>query len=199
MTNYVKSAHWGQVENKLFPYQVGFTSPPHDFDAAPSDFCRMAPETVGVHGRLLHVPVYDHALDQRADNFHLLEEVVHCMANGGADVVGQVGTNWVHAGGTDCVDIEAFCSRISETYQTPFHMAGLTLVQALRELDIERVHRPQVVTGFPRAVEQRGKKVSVKRTSGYALESGGDLSDSQLTGLLQPAEGRNRIHSGSTG
>lgn len=96
----------------------------------------MAPETVGVHGRMLHVPVYDHALDQRADNFHLLEEVVHCTADGGADVVGQVGANRVHAGGTDRADIGAFCSRISGTYQTPFHMAGLTLVQALRELDV---------------------------------------------------------------
>ena len=42
-------------EQKLFPHQVGFTCPPFDYDAAPSDFLRMAPETVGVHGWMLHV------------------------------------------------------------------------------------------------------------------------------------------------
>ena len=42
-----------------------FTCPPFDYDAAPSDFLRMAPETVGVHGWMLHVPDYVHGLDQR--------------------------------------------------------------------------------------------------------------------------------------
>ena len=37
---------------QAIPHQVGFTSPPHDFDAAPSDFLRMSPATVGVHGRM---------------------------------------------------------------------------------------------------------------------------------------------------
>ena len=36
-------------EHKLFPHQVGFTCPPFDYDAAPSDFLRMCPDTVGVH------------------------------------------------------------------------------------------------------------------------------------------------------
>ncbi|MDJ0821005.1 MAG: hypothetical protein QNJ09_04225 [Paracoccaceae bacterium] len=38
------------IEHKLFPHQVGFRCPPFDFDAAPSDFLRMAPDTVGVLG-----------------------------------------------------------------------------------------------------------------------------------------------------
>ncbi len=139
MAAYTKSPHWQQADNKLFPYQVGFTSPPHDFDAAPSDFLRIAPESVGVHGRMLHVPVYAHELTQRSDNFELLEEVVHCMANNGADVVGQVGSNWVHCNGTDADDIRAFTARISDTYETPFHMAGMTLVDAAAELGVERV------------------------------------------------------------
>ena len=37
-------------DNKLFPFQVGFAAPPHDFDVAPSDFPRIAPESAGVHG-----------------------------------------------------------------------------------------------------------------------------------------------------
>ena len=52
----MKPERWKNPDNKLFPYQVGFTSPPYDYDAAPSDFLRIAPEEVGVHGRILHVP-----------------------------------------------------------------------------------------------------------------------------------------------
>lgn len=139
MSAYQKPAHWADPAKKLFPHQVGFTAPPHDFDAAPTDFLGLAPREVGVHGRLIHVPEYSHELTQRADNFHLLEEAVHCMANAGADVVGQVGTNWVHASGTDCADIRAFCQRMKDTYDTWFHMAGLCLVEALEELNVSKI------------------------------------------------------------
>ena len=54
---------------KLFPNQVGFTSPPYDFDAAPSDFLRICPDTVGVHGWMMHDPEYKHELGQRKKNF----------------------------------------------------------------------------------------------------------------------------------
>ena len=135
----MKPERWKNPKNKLFPYQVGFTAPPHDFDAAPSDFLRIAPETVGVHGRMLHVPDYEHQLKQRVDNFHLLEEFVQCMSNNGADVVGQVGTNWVHCNATTPDEIRAFCDRLSDTYETPFHMAGMCLVEGLRELNAEKI------------------------------------------------------------
>ena len=135
----MKPERWSHSSNKLFPHQVGFTSPPHDFDAAPTDFLRIAPETVGVHGRMLHTPDYSHELNQRKDNFHLLEEFVHCMSNNGADVVGQVGTNWVHCNGTNAQDIREYCDRISDTYETPFHMAGMCLVEGLEEMNISRI------------------------------------------------------------
>ncbi len=135
----MKPERWKNPANKLFPHQVGFTAPPHDFDAAPSDFLRMAPDTVGAHGRMLHVPEYAHELTQRVDNFHLLEEVVQCMSNNGADVVGQVGTNWVHCQGTTPDEIRDICNRISDTYETPFHMAGYCLVEALRDMNIEKI------------------------------------------------------------
>ncbi len=135
----MKPERWSNPANKLFPYQVGFTSPPHDFDAAPSDFLRIAPESVGVHGRMLHVPDYEHELSQRVDSFHLLEEFVHCMSNNGADVCGQVGTNWVHCQGTTPEEIHDICARISDKYETPFHMAGYCLVEALRELNAEKI------------------------------------------------------------
>ena len=80
---YQKPPHWGVGDNKLFKYQVGFTCPPIDWDAGPSDFLRMSPESVGVHGWMLHVPDYGHRLDQRKHNFGMMEEFVHCMANNG--------------------------------------------------------------------------------------------------------------------
>ncbi|MEM9060289.1 MAG: hypothetical protein AAGD13_07470 [Pseudomonadota bacterium] len=137
--DYEKPAHWAVAKNKLFPYQVGFTCPPKDFDAAPSDFLRMAPETVGVHGRMLHAPEYSHQLDQRKDRFGLLEEFVHCMANNGADVCGQVGSNWVHASGLGVEGIRRHCEMLSDRYQTPFHMAGYAMVEALRDRNVEKV------------------------------------------------------------
>lgn len=162
MTSYQKPVRWANPANKLFPYQVAFTAPPHDFDAAPTDFLRLAPESVGVHGRMLHVPDYAHELQQRTDNFHLLEEVVHCMANNGADVVGQVGTNWVHTRGTTPDEIRAYCERISETYETPFHMAGYCLVEALRALNVEKIalnsvyYWPDWRDGIARFLRQAG-------------------------------------------
>lgn len=135
----MKPERWSDPAKKLFPHQVGFTAPPHDWDAGPHDFLKIAPEGVGVHGRLIHVEEYAHRLDQRVDNFHKLEEVVHCMSNAGADVVGQVGTNWSHAGGKTPADIRDFCDRMADTYQVPLHMAGMSLVEALREMGAKSI------------------------------------------------------------
>ena len=59
-----KPVKWSDPGHQLFPYQIGFTGPPKDWDAAPSDFLRMSPDLVGVHGRLLHTPEYAHTLEQ---------------------------------------------------------------------------------------------------------------------------------------
>ncbi len=61
----MKPQRWSDPAKKLFPHQVGFTGPPMDFDAAPSDFLRICPPSVGVHGRLLYAPGCSHQLDQR--------------------------------------------------------------------------------------------------------------------------------------
>lgn len=136
---YQKAPHWADPRNKLFPYQVGFTCPPQDYDAAPSDFLRMAPRTVGVHGWMLHAPDYRHRLDQRHARFGMLEDFVHCMANNGVDVCGQVGSNWVHASGLGVEGIRQHCAMLSEKYETPFHMAGYAMVEALRAMNVEKV------------------------------------------------------------
>ncbi len=126
-------------EHKLFTHQVGFTCPPFDYDAAPSDFLRMCPETVGVHGWMLHVPNYVHELDQRKHNFGMLEDFVHCMSRNGVDVCGQVGSNWVHASSLGVEGIRQHCEMLSDKYETPFHMAGYAMVEALREMNVEKV------------------------------------------------------------
>ncbi len=61
------------------------------------------------------------------------------MSNNGADVCGQVGTNWVHCQGTTAAEIHDFCERIGEQYETPFHMAGYCVVEALRAIGAERI------------------------------------------------------------
>ena len=139
MPDYTKPTKWQNPAVKLFPYQVGLTCPPHDFDAAPSDLLRIAPESVGVHGWMLHVPDYAHRLNQRKKNFGMLEDFLECMANNGADVCGQVGSNWVHASELGVEGIREHCERLSDTYQTPFHMAGYAMVEALRDQNIEKV------------------------------------------------------------
>ena len=126
-------------EQKLFPHQVGFTCPPFDFDAAPSDFLRIAPRSVGVHGWMLHVPDYVHGLDQRKKNFGMLEDFVHCMSRNGVDVAGQVGSNWVHASGLGVDGIRQHCADLSDKYGLHFHMAGYAMVEALRAMNIEKV------------------------------------------------------------
>ncbi|MEM1373415.1 MAG: hypothetical protein AAGF78_03415 [Pseudomonadota bacterium] len=131
-------AEW-TPEQKLFPSQVGFTCPPFDYDAAPSDFLRIAPRSVGVHGWMLHVPDYAHGLDQRRANFGMMDDFCHCMARNGADVAAQVGSNWVHASGLGVEGIRAHCEALSERHGVAFHMAGYAMVEALRAMNVEKV------------------------------------------------------------
>ena len=116
MTDQLSMPKQWTKEQKLFPHQVGFTCPPHDWDAAPSDFSKIAPDSVGVHGWMLHVPDYRHQIAQRKQNFELLEDFVQCMANNGADVCGQVGSNWVHASGLGVEGISSFCQQMEDKY-----------------------------------------------------------------------------------
>ena len=154
-------ATW-KKEHKLFPYQVGFTCPPHDWDAAPSDFSSISADTVGVHGWMLHVPDYRHQLEQRTHNFGLLREFSHCMSNNGADVCAQVGSNWVHASGLGVNGIRDFCRDVEDEYGVPLHMAGYAMVEALRELNVEKValnavyHWPQWWQGTANFLKEAG-------------------------------------------
>ena len=139
MTEILNMPETWKPEHKLFPYQVGFTCPPFDFDAAPSDFLRMCPKSVGVHGWMLHEPDYKHGLDQRKKNFTMLEDFVHCMSRNGVDVCGQVGSNWVHASGLGVEGIRNHCEKLSKKYKTSFFMAGYAMVEALRFMNVEKI------------------------------------------------------------
>ena len=149
-------------EQKLFPHQVGFTCPPFDFDAAPSDFLRIAPRSVGVHGWMLHDPDYTHGLDQRKRNFGMLDDFVHCMARNGVDVAGQVGSNWVHACGLGVEGVRQHCAELSDKHGVRFHMAGYAMVDALRALNVEKValnaayHWPEWWRGTVGFLEEAG-------------------------------------------
>ncbi|MEM7074577.1 MAG: hypothetical protein AAF484_05790 [Pseudomonadota bacterium] len=128
-----------QPEHKLFSHQVGFTCPPFDYCAGPSDFLRIAPRSVGVHGWMLHAPDYAHGLDQRRANFGMMDTFCHCMSRNGVDVAAQVGSNWVHASGLGVDGIRDHCAELSDRYELQFHMAGYAMVEALRELGVEKV------------------------------------------------------------
>ena len=158
----MRPERWKNPKNKLFTHQVGFTAPPHDFDAAPSDFLRISSDDIGVHGRMLHLNDYCHELSERADHFHLLEEFVHSMSNNGVDVCGQVGTNWVHCRGTTPAQIHEFCDRVSNRYEIPFHMAGYCVVEALKYMGAQRIalnsvyYWPDWRDGYARFLRQSG-------------------------------------------
>lgn len=192
MNTYQKPERWTDPRKLLFPHQVGFTAPPHDFDAAPTDFLRIAPETVGVHGRMLHVPGYAHQLDQRQKNFGLLEEFVECMANNGARVCGQVGSNWVHAGGKTPADIEAFLDRVSDTYETPLHMAGYCLVEGLRALGAEKIALNSVYY-WP---DWRDGIARFLRDAGFDLVYVGNFVDQGLYGTQEEVNAQTWIFPG---
>lgn len=118
---------------------AGFVTTPRYFDHSPQEFLRVAPMGVGVVQRVMHVPDYGFALEERAANFDQLEESAVCLAEAGCQVVGQVGTNWVHCSGTTPEDIRALCQTIGEKSGARFLMAGLCIVDALRALGARRI------------------------------------------------------------
>ena len=141
---------------------AGFVATPQYFDDSPQQFLQVAPRGTGVIQRVNHIPGYAFELEQRARNFDLLEESAICLGRSHCQAIGQVGTNWVHCNGTTPDEIRAFCDRLSDSYETPFHMAGLCLVEALRELGAEKIalnsvyYWPDWRDGIARFLKQAG-------------------------------------------
>ena len=89
-----------QRAHRRYGAYAGFVTTPKYFDDSPQQFLEIAPRGTGAIQRVLHVPDYDYGLDERAANFALLAEAAVCLADSFCEVIGQVGSNWVHCQGT---------------------------------------------------------------------------------------------------
>ena len=118
---------------------AGFVTTPRYFDPSPQEFLRVAPKAVGVMQRPLEIPGYAYELGQRARNFDQLEQAAICLGECFCQVIGQVGTNWVHCNGTTPAEIRDICERISDKAGARFLMAGLMIVDALNALGVKRI------------------------------------------------------------
>ncbi len=166
-----------KIEYRRYQAYAGFVTTPRYFDDSPQQFLQVAPPDTGVLQRVLHIPGYEWGLDERARNFELLEEAAECLALSHCEVVGQVGTNWVHCQGTTGPDdITEFCDRLSEAIGVRFLMAGQCLVDGLRALGATTItvangyFRPDWSAGINRYLE----------AAGFEILWAGDLIDQGL-------------------
>ena len=144
---------------------AGFVTTPQFFDDSPTQFLRVAPPGTGVIQRVNHIDGYEFSLDERARNFGVLEESAICLGRSHCQVIGQVGTNWVHCTGTSPTDIEGICADISAKAGAPFVMAGQAIVEGLREIGAETItiangyFRPDWAAGINAYLEAAGFRV----------------------------------------
>jgi maleate cis-trans isomerase len=153
--------------HRRYAAYAGFVTTPRYFDDSPQQFLDVAPRGTGILQRVLHVPGYAWELDQRARNFDLLEEAAICLAESHCQVIGQVGSNWVHCQGTTGpAEIEEFCARLRAETGVPFLMAGHCLVEGLRAVGARTItiangyYRPDWSAGINRYLEAAGFEVA---------------------------------------
>ena len=163
--------------NRRYQAYAGFVTTPRYFDDSPQQFLQVAPPSTGILQRVLHVPDYEWGLDERATNFGLLEEAAECLAQSHCQVIGQVGSNWVHCSGTTGPDeIVDFCDRLSDMIGVRFLMAGQCLVEGLRAIGARTItvangyYRPDWSHGINRYLE----------AAGFEILWAGDLIDQGL-------------------
>ncbi len=144
---------------------AGFVTTPRYFDDSPQQFLQIAPPRTGILQRVNHISNYGYELKERSDHFSLLEESALCLAQSYCQVVGQVGTNWVHCNGTSPDDIRRICGDISDNIGVPFFMAGQCLVDGLKEIGAKTItimngyYRDDWSAGINRYLEQAGFKI----------------------------------------
>ena len=103
-----------ETVHRRYKAYAGFVTTPRYFDDSPQQFLQVAPAGTGILQRVNHIPDYAYELGERARNFDLLEESAVCLGLSFCDVIGQVGSNWVHCNGTGPDDIARICDRISD-------------------------------------------------------------------------------------
>ncbi len=175
-----------QATKRRYRAYAGFVTTPQYFDDSPQQFLQVAPRGTGILQRVNHIPGYAYELDQRARNFDLLEESAVCLGRSYCQVIGQVGTNWVHCNGTSPDDIVRLCDDISEKAGARFFMAGQCLVEGLRALGAERI---TVANGYFRDDWSRGINGYLE-AAGFEILWAGDLIDQ---GLVADHEEKLRI------
>ena len=174
MEGSVSTAH---ADRRRYQAYAGFVTTPRYFDDSPQQFLQVAPQGTGVLQRVLHIPGYEWGLDERAGNFELLSEAAACLAQSHCQVIGQVGTNWVHCSGTTGPEeIDAFCRRLADETGVRFLMAGQCLAEALRAIGATTItvangyFRPDWSAGINRYLE----------AAGFEILWAGDLIDQGL-------------------
>lgn len=153
-----------QVHRRYQAY-AGFVTTPQYFDDSPQQFLQIAPQGTGILQRVNHIDGYEYKLGERAKNFDLLEESAVCLGRSFCQVIGQVGSNWVHCNGTSPAEIERICDDISAKAGARFFMAGHCLVEGLRKIGAETVtvangyYRPDWSAGINGYLEAAGLKI----------------------------------------
>ena len=154
---------------KRYLAHAGFVTTPRYFDDSPAAVPERCPQGHRRDPAGLHIPNYEYELGQRARNFDLLDEAAICLGLSHAEVVGQVGTNWVHCNGTTPDDIRRLCDKISRKAGTRFLMAGMCIVEGLQAIGAKRIavansyYRRDWMDGINRFLEQAGFRNSLVR------------------------------------
>lgn len=165
-----------QRVHRRYRAYAGFVTTPQYFDDSPQQFLQVAPPGTGILQRVNHIPDYEYELAERANNFGLLEESAICLGGSFCDVIGQVGSNWVHCNGTSPADIERICADISERAGTRFLMAGHCLVEGLRALGARTI---TIANGYYRPDWSAGINGYLE-AAGFEILWAGDLIDQGL-------------------
>ena len=154
-----------QTIHSRYIAHAGFVTTPRYFDDSPQQFLQVAPAKTGILQRVNHVENYKYELSERVNNFGLLEESAQCLAESHCDVVGQVGSNWVHCNDTSPDDIQHICDKISNKIGVPFLMAGQCLVEGLKAIGAKKIavanayYRDDWSAGINRYLTQAGFEI----------------------------------------
>lgn len=157
---------------------AGFVTTPQYFDDSPQQFLQIAPKGTGIVQRVNHIPDYTYELQQRANNFGLLEESAICLGRSHCQAIGQVGTNWVHCNDTSPDDIVRICDDISAKANARFFMAGQCIVDGLREIGARKI---TVANGYYRNDWSKGINAYLE-AAGFDILWAGDIIDQGIVG-----------------
>ena len=176
----IKAAH------RRYKAYTGFVTTPQYFDDSPQQFLQIAPKGIGVLQRVNHIPDYTYELEQRAKNFSLLEESAVCLGRSHCEVIGQVGTNWVHCNGTSPKQIIEICDKISDKAGARFLMAGQCIIEGLKEIGAKTI---TVANGYFRKDWSEGINAYLA-AAGFEIMWAGDIIDQ---GIVSSHEEKLRI------